>query len=87
MAVEALASQKAQTSAGEVFLAFLKLGTDGQKAVGKRRSTPNSASPATTCAQDSPPTGPSVKDTGYLVVNHPTVRDRSTSGLSSSWRP
>ncbi|OBK45122.1 hypothetical protein A5655_12450 [Mycobacterium sp. 1081908.1] len=47
-------------------------------------TVPRRASPATTRAQSSPPTA---SDTGYLVVNHPTVRDRSTWGASSSWRP
>ncbi|SHU81726.1 Uncharacterised protein [Mycobacteroides abscessus subsp. abscessus] len=37
-------------------------------------TAPSAASPATTCVQRSPPTA---SDTGYLVVNHPTVRDRS----------
>ena len=62
------------------------------QAVGQARScslaslttAPSAASPATTCAQSSPPT---VNDTGYLVVNQPTVRDRSTSAASSSCAP
>ena len=45
---------------------------------------PSAASPAMTCAQRSPPT---VSATGYLVVNQPTVRDRSMSGARSSSRP
>ncbi len=49
---------------------------------------PSAVSPETTCGQRNPATGPAIfKDTGYLVVNHPTVRDRSMSAPSSSWRP
>ncbi len=42
---------------------------------------PSSAWPAVTCSQSSRPI---LSDTGYLVVNQPTVRDKSMSALSSS---
>ncbi|SHU52336.1 Uncharacterised protein [Mycobacteroides abscessus subsp. abscessus] len=49
---------------------------------------PRSGDPSAISFQESPPT---LRDTGYLVVNHPTVRDRSISSPAtlpnSSWRP